>query len=77
MHDWNDTQTVLFVVGRVMAHILKRHAFGSTGSTLIPIKQILTCKHFCLSEVFFKMITNVHVATNRHLFCAFPCYVFQ
>lgn len=52
MRDWNDTRTVLFVVARVTAHILKRHALGFTGSTLIPIKQILTCKHFCLSEVF-------------------------
>lgn len=53
MHDWNDTQTVLFVVVRVMAHILKRHALRFTGSTFIPIKQILTCKHFCRCESFF------------------------
>lgn len=78
MRDWNDTQTVLFVVVGVMAHIQKRHARGFTGSTLIPMKRILTCMHFCLSEVFFlKTITNVYMAKqkkqkNQHL----PSYVY-
>lgn len=63
MRDWNDTQTVLFVVVRVTAHILKRRALRFTRSTLIPIKQILTCYRFCVWR-FFVMITYVHMAND-------------
>lgn len=60
MCDWYDTQSVLFVVVGVTAHILKkkRLALGLTGSTLIPIKRILTCKYFCLSEGCFFFFLN-------------------
>ena len=80
MRDWNDTQTVLFVVVGVMVHIQKRHARGFTGSTLIPIKRILTCMHFCLSAVFilkrlqmciWQRIKNKWIK-NQHL----PSYVY-
>lgn len=53
MHDWNDTRTVPFVVAVVVvARVTARTRAGLTGSTLIPIKQILTSEHFCLSEAF-------------------------
>lgn len=51
MRDRNDTCAVPFgggvVVARVTAQKMKRQAVGFSGSTLIPIKLILTCKHFC------------------------------
>lgn len=50
MRDRNDTRGVPFgvvVVARVTAQKMKRQAVGFSGSTLIPIKLILTCKHFC------------------------------
>lgn len=55
MRDRNDTRGVPFgggggvvvVVVRVTAQKMKRQAVGFSGSTLIPIKLILTCKHFC------------------------------
>ncbi len=68
MRDWNDTQTVRFVVVGVTAHILKRYTLGFTGSTLITIRQILTCKHFCLSEGF-QNDYKCGLSTRKHLFC--------
>lgn len=67
MRDWNDTQTVLFVVVRVTVHILKRQALGFTGSTLIPMTVVLTSRQFCLR--LLEMITNVHMGTSLHLLC--------